>query len=317
MDIVAVLDGRLATLPGGDHAHGLRAVRLHIDASIAHLERGRLGDATAFTDAIYRCNQAFEGSVKEAYRVLAGKDPNRITPAKIEEFLTKQNLLRQRVLDQFTNYRTAWRNPSAHDYTLDFDENEALLAIVSVTVFATVLSDQMRSRLAAEAAEKSAPHPTAQVAASIPLRDEVERHVMAFAQGYQLGAGASASEYEGALAGYLTAQFAATPDIQVDTGLRLEGREADVAVRRGSERIAIEIKYMQRPSESRVHSGLTYLSELLSRGFTHGILLAAVAGDKNFIATRAGTSRGEAVRAVLSQSVGRPPRKEISTDPHG
>lgn len=49
--------------------------------------------------------------VKEAYRVLAGKDPSRIAPHKIEEFLGQADLLRKKVLDQFARYRTEWRNP--------------------------------------------------------------------------------------------------------------------------------------------------------------------------------------------------------------
>jgi len=303
MDIVATLQARLASLFPGAHSRGLQAVRLHIDAAIAHLDRGREGDATAFTDAIYRCNQAFEGSVKEAYRVLAGKDPGRTTPAKIEAFLTEQDLLRQRVLNQFTNYRTAWRNASTHDYTLDFDENEALLAIVSVTVFAIVLTEQMRSKLAAEAAEKAAPHASAPIANTVLLRDEVERHIVAFAHRHKLDVNAAASDYEGALAGYLTAQFATTPEIKVDVGLRINGREADIAVRRGDERLAIELKYMHKPLESRVLSGVEYLAELLSRGFTDGILLATVAGEQEVIATSAVTSRGQTVRAVLGTSL--------------
>lgn len=34
--------------------------------------------------------------VKEAYRVLAGKDPSRIAPHKIEEFLGQADLLRKK-----------------------------------------------------------------------------------------------------------------------------------------------------------------------------------------------------------------------------
>jgi hypothetical protein len=127
MNLQEILDQKIRRLPAGPHLDGLRAVKSHIDAGVRHLVRGQKEpDETLFTDVIFRCNQAFEGSIKEAYRVLAGKDPQRTTPAEIEKFLTSANLLRKKVLDQFTTYRREWRNPSTHDYTLDFDEDEAL-----------------------------------------------------------------------------------------------------------------------------------------------------------------------------------------------
>lgn len=66
--------------------------------------------------------------------------------------MASNNLLRKKVLDQFTIYRQEWRNPAAHDYTLDFDEDEALIAIVSVTIFAIVLTNQISGKIAFKAA---------------------------------------------------------------------------------------------------------------------------------------------------------------------
>jgi len=122
---------------------------LSIEVAHRHLARGQAqNDETAFTDAIYRTNQAFEGSIKEAYRVLASKEPANKTPFQIEQYLQKHGVLRERVLTQFTRYRTEWRNPSTHDYKLDFDEDEAFLAIVSVSAFVKVLVDQIIEALA-------------------------------------------------------------------------------------------------------------------------------------------------------------------------
>jgi len=143
MNLLDILRSRSANLPEGEYTLGINAVVQHIDVATKHLLRGQeTTDETAFTDAIYRTNQAFEGSLKEAYRVLAGKDPAHETANNIESYLQQQNLLRPRVLAQFTNYRREWRNPSTHDYRLDFDEDEALLAIVTVAAFAIVLIDQ-------------------------------------------------------------------------------------------------------------------------------------------------------------------------------
>jgi hypothetical protein len=149
MDLVDTLRRKITALEDGEYLPGLKAVLLHVETAFRHLSRGQqASDDTAFTDAIYRTNQAFEGSVKEAYRVLAGKDPSKKTPYEIEDYLEKKNTFRSRVLGQLTTYRTEWRNPSTHDYKLDFDESEAFLAIVSVTAFACLLLDQISERLA-------------------------------------------------------------------------------------------------------------------------------------------------------------------------
>src|SRR5437867_10656757 len=132
MDLLKILKNRVATLPDGEYTPGLSAVIEHVEVATRHLKRAqRSKDDSAFTDAIYRTNQAFEGSLKEAYRVLAGKDPNKTRPYDIELYFQQNATLRQRVLDQFTTYRTEWRNTSTHDYRLDFDEDEAPLAIIS------------------------------------------------------------------------------------------------------------------------------------------------------------------------------------------
>lgn len=144
MDLLDILRSKIDSLEDGDHIPGLKAVLLHIETASRHLLRGqKQNDDTAFTDSIYRTNQAFEGSLKEAYRVLAGKDPERERPYDIEQYFEEKKVFRQRVLAQFTNYRTQWRNPSSHDYKLDFDENEAFLAIVSVSAFACLVLDQI------------------------------------------------------------------------------------------------------------------------------------------------------------------------------
>jgi len=148
MDVVKILRDAVLSLPKGEHSAGLNAILRHISAAIRHFERRDGLDQDNFTDAIYRTNQAYEGSLKEAYRVLAEKDPSRETPHGIEVYLESNNVIRPRVLTQLTRYRHDYRNPSTHDYKLDFDENEALLSIVSVCAFAKLLIDQISERLA-------------------------------------------------------------------------------------------------------------------------------------------------------------------------
>ncbi len=74
---------------------------------------------------------------------LVGATHQEIPPFQIEKHLENEDLLKERVLNQFTNYRTEWRNKSTHDYQLFFASQEALLAIVSVSAFFNILLDQM------------------------------------------------------------------------------------------------------------------------------------------------------------------------------
>jgi hypothetical protein len=74
---------------------------------------------------------------------LSDKDGKKLSPHQIEQHLLAEKVLADRVLELFTNYRQQWRNPSTHDHTLFFNEQEALLAIVNVSAFASILLDQM------------------------------------------------------------------------------------------------------------------------------------------------------------------------------
>ncbi|MBH5321125.1 hypothetical protein [Aurantiacibacter sediminis] len=155
MDLTEIIHGAIEDLPAGDFMPGLRSIQRHIAVAIKHFEREDDGELDSCTDAIYRCNQAFEGGLKEAYRVLAGKDPSKLTPFKIEEYLEKEKLIRPRALKQLTRYREDYRNPSTHDYKLDFDADEALLAIVSVSAFTKLLVNQIAGKIAFDAGKSS------------------------------------------------------------------------------------------------------------------------------------------------------------------
>jgi hypothetical protein len=264
MDLRAILSRKLDQLPEGAHTNGLRAVMSHVDSAIRHLERGqREPDETLFTDVVFRCNQGFEGSIKEAYRVLAGQDPDRKSIHDIELFLEQGNHFRRKVLDQFKRYRQEWRNPSTHDYTLDFDEDEALLAIVSVAAFAIVLCDQIAAELvfalaAAQPALISAEDQRR------PLLELVEDRALSFVNSHEEPAAAStddnrspmrrAFEFEGALGGFLAAELSADEGVVVQTGVMVttgtatRRLEADIVVTRGTERVVLELKRSQSRS---------------------------------------------------------------------
>jgi hypothetical protein len=284
MDLVDTLQKKIGTLDEGEHMPGLKAVLSHIETAFRHLSRGQASDDdTAFTDAIYRTNQAFEGSVKEAYRVLAGQDPAKKRPFDIENYLEQNNIFRSRVLSQLTTYRTEWRNPSTHDYKLDFDESEAFLAIVSVSAFACLLLDQMAERLAFN---KSQAEAEAQKAAGVGnhLQTTNQDFLTSVAQlvrqfcALPLHSSSSANrqtevQFIGALHGFLAST---APELTVDTEVgrgpanRLQG---DLVVTRGeNEKLMIEVK--RRFSRQSYSSALAQMAVYFAHGsINDGILL--------------------------------------------
>ncbi len=144
MDLIAELNTKISSLKEGEYILGLKAVVRHIEAGFSHIARAKqTGDTSAYTDAVFRANQAFEGSIKEAYRVLANKNPAHKTIHEIETFLEENEIVKERVRSLFTNYRQDWRNPSTHDYRLQFDETEGFLACLSVASFAYILIDRI------------------------------------------------------------------------------------------------------------------------------------------------------------------------------
>jgi Holliday junction resolvase-like predicted endonuclease len=100
-------------------------------------------DEMYFTDVIYRCNHAYEGVLKEAYFILFGEESGNKTPDKIEKGFLENNVINDRVKNQFTSYRQDWRNPSTHDYQLFFSKEEAFMAILSVSSFVYTLLSQL------------------------------------------------------------------------------------------------------------------------------------------------------------------------------
>ena len=144
MDLLEEFQSRAEALSSEGVYEGIQAAITHIQAAERYLFRAREeNDEDLLNDVIYRTNQAFEGMLKEAYAVLTGRDSPRVTPHTVEQHLLEENVFTPRVMELFTNYRQEWRNPSTHNHRLVFRDQEALLAIVSVTAFATILLDQI------------------------------------------------------------------------------------------------------------------------------------------------------------------------------
>lgn len=272
MDLIAITRGKINRSGDGDHVAGLRAVLLHIETAAAHLERGsETSDDTAFTDAIYRTNQAFEGSLKEAYRVLADKNPDKKTPHQIEKYLTEHDVFRDRVLAQLTTYRKEWRSPSTHDHKLDFDASEAFLAIVSVSAFANLLLDQMleklsrdRSQAAAEKEKQRLNELISKHKSDFPflVANVVSEFFTSF-QSKQTGPRMREAELLGALSGFIESLL---PNVATEVEVVLAEKEwarGDLVVTRAKEQLLVEIKGM-RNSRRLVRDAMDQLDRYVS-----------------------------------------------------
>jgi len=125
----------------------LNSIITHIQRAETYLNRGREEEEDYFTDVIYRTNHAYEGILKESYKVFTRQDHSNKDLHEIEEYFDQNNIFNKRVLDLFTNYRKDWRNVSTHNYNLFFSEDEALLAIITVSSFIYVLLNQIIEKL--------------------------------------------------------------------------------------------------------------------------------------------------------------------------
>ncbi|RMU66446.1 hypothetical protein ALP25_05495 [Pseudomonas syringae pv. syringae] len=251
MDIIATLRAKIDQAGAGDHTLGLMALLAHVEVAYKHLKRGQKNsDDSAFTDAVYRTNQAFEGGLKEAYGVLAKKKLDKTRIFDIEQFFSKSNVFRKRVLDQFTNYRQEWRNPSTHDHKLDFSESEAFLAIVSVTAFSCLLVDEIALQLARDREEEAAKLLTQTIKSKFNFADgdllgrvtEALKSYFTLRSVEELESN-SYSQWLGSVAGFLSAIF---PDAEVLSEAQIGGEKrkliADVLVKSSDQSVVVEIK---------------------------------------------------------------------------
>lgn len=150
MDILKEIEQQIKSIKKTDSSSYLDSIFTHIDRAELYYSKGK-NDSDFFNDVIYRSNQAYEGALKESYKVLAEKNQEEVSnksPNEIENYFETNNVFRERVLQLFKNYRREWRNKSTHDYKLFFDENEAFIALTSVTSFVHLLLKQIQEKAA-------------------------------------------------------------------------------------------------------------------------------------------------------------------------
>ena len=254
MDLLDLIKEKIKVFLDTEQLQGLESVIHHIEISEKHFTKAKnSGDDYLFTDVIYRTNHAFEGILKEAYAILTGKDPSRITPFKIEKYLDENKILKDRVLNLFTNYRTEWRNKSTHDYQLFFTEQEAFLAVVTICAFINIMLDQMIERSAYEKEKAKTDLVSSSIKSSISDYDDISL----FEQAIQLLMKFSSElisknrdvekfrevEAIGMLSAFINS---VDPDIDLKTEVRLPFPNkmliADLVLEKSDEKVIIELK---------------------------------------------------------------------------
>ncbi len=96
-----------------------------------------------FTDAVLRANHAFEAALREAYKLVCGKDPKGLTIKQLYKDLDEQNIFKDKEAQTFHRYLEDWEIPSETDEQLFYSEQEAMLAILNVSAFFFILVEQI------------------------------------------------------------------------------------------------------------------------------------------------------------------------------
>lgn len=261
---------------------------LPIDLILNHLERAELlynlaikeNDENYYTDVIYRTNQVFEGALRIAYMVLSEKTEAQTLKKRtvdIEEYLTENKILKDRVLDQFSNYRTEWRNPSTHDFKLVFSESESILAVSNVSAFTYVLLNQVIQKLSynIELRTKTKNKTTIDeiLKQNISSQEKLIKLLIQFNHDHKTILSKDIlreAEVIGALSAYLTANESIKLEIDVLLEKSHNKARVDMIVQIEKEKFVVEVK---RPNSSYreiyLQQILSYLSFL---NLKHGIL---------------------------------------------
>ncbi|WP_152544827.1 hypothetical protein [Deinococcus phoenicis] len=249
MDLLKELTERLKRLEGHPSFDGITAAAKHISIAERHYHAAVSNDdEEGFNDVIYRANQAFEGMLKEAHSIIVKGGSSKITPYEIEEYFSRNNVLKPRVMQLFTNYRKEWRNPSTHDHRAVFDEYEALMAISNVSSFAFILLGDILERenfsIGAKVAEEMPSQDKINIKERIDLSEIVAKSIISYSSKItdrefkELGP----KFLEESLWGFLTTQL---PDFSIDNARRIGDNKIyrpDLVIEGKGETAIVEVK---------------------------------------------------------------------------
>ncbi|MCX7184456.1 MAG: hypothetical protein NTW90_04330 [Nitrosospira sp.] len=254
MDTLAIIRDKAERLAQLLPKSGILSVVRHIEMAERHFDVARRdAESDLFVDVIYRANHTFEGILREAYAILAGQDSSGKSAYEIEQYLSKNAVFQDRVMDLFTNYRSKWRNPSTHDHVATFSESEAFLAILSVTLFSGILMDQMIACLAFEQQQRRLAIKTDELRKVViqhsgePILDRVTFLLQTFAADPSLPAMDTEIEFVAAVRAFLST---VEPNIELveEPILRdsMGTLRPDLLLRQGKEVLVVELKRYRR-----------------------------------------------------------------------
>ena len=276
---------------------GVRAVITHLEVAEKYLELAKSSKEDHFyTDIIYRTNHVFEGILKEAYLSIEGKSDSKKKPYEIEQYLIDHSLLKERVLDLFTNYRKDWRNPSTHDYQLFFSEQESFLAIVTVSAFVNILLDQIIESISFRAEKEIVENQKQEIIDSIKnystkgFVDKIVSLTLEFLKGLSKTQIKSEAHFIGLLSGYITS---IEPDFKIHTEYKVQnGRQSsyiDIMITHNNEKIIFEIKRGRLYSQSELgktadkNAMEQLIAYMTMTGIRNGILLFTPVNNEDHI----------------------------------
>lgn len=269
MDTLKIIRGKVEILLSMVPQDGLLAVVRHLEIAESHYFRAqKSNDNDLYTDVIYRTNHAFEGILKEAYALLAEKNPQNKQTQQIEKYLSENKVFKPRVMELFRQYRTEWRNPSTHEYQLLFTQQEAFLSILSVTSFVSILIDQMIEKAAFDS-EKSVEKTEAKDEKEIkklqqmPLLDKLSYLLPSFYRQMQERSPESIIQTERQFIGRLHAFInSSIPEIEIEVEplLVYEGKRytPDFVLSQGDKRIVLEVRGAKKVSRN-IRGELEYM----------------------------------------------------------
>lgn len=319
MDLLDIVRKKAKGFEKTKSVTGIEATIHHIEIAEKHYENGHEGREHLFTDVIYRTNQAFEGALKEAYRLFSGKEPGRKSPNDIERYLEKDNILKPRVLSQFTTYRQEWRNKSTHDYQLFFTSQEAVLAIVSVTAFLNILLDQMQERSSFEQ-EKQKLGASSNAKVRLPLDYEKKDFlnqcvalINLFSEELKQETDQSSALNGNALVGRLSA-FISTSDAGISIASEKQIDHAsgvlhvDLLLGKGTEEIIVEVKSATQQYDRKLIRAKEQIRHyLIAAKLKAGIVYAPVlrpTAKSEYEVSYAKTVRGEVQIVSITPAIG-------------
>ena len=144
MDFTAIIQSNIDSILELRDLSGLKNIIRHLRRAEELYSQGLNQEENEFfTESILRNNLAFEAILREAYNVYSEPSSKDKSLFEIENFFLNNNILSERIMTEFQNYRKKWRNLSTHSYSLYFDKHDALFSLTSLLGFSSILLSEI------------------------------------------------------------------------------------------------------------------------------------------------------------------------------